>query len=192
MTLPITKKKASRPPRIVVYGPPGCGKTTLAAAAAEKHNGLIIDTDGGSDELSDGIARITREHMKDWESFLAIVEEAASIPGGCLVIDSIDEAQALAATHVCNRDFGGDWGRKGFGNFGQGWAGTIEEMKKLQPADTMGRMKQGLGEAAAEGRDLEQGTKERGGDDKRPVAKGMSQERFVARVARMLATMDDD
>lgn len=42
-----------------------------------------------------------------------------------------------------------------------------EEMKKLQPADTMGRMKQGLPESAAEGRDLEKGTKERGNDEQR-------------------------
>ncbi len=60
---------------------------------------------------------------------------------------------------------------------------VAEEMKKLQPADTMGRMKQGLGEAAAEGRDLDQGLKERGGDDKSAAVKKVE---FIARVLKAM------
>lgn len=66
-----------------------------------------------------------------------------------------------------------------------------EEMEKLQPADTMGRMKQGLPESAAEGRDLSQGTKERGGDKKTaPVKKKMEEERIVF-IAKVLKALDD-
>jgi len=59
-----------------------------------------------------------------------------------------------------------------------------EEMKKLQPADTMGRMKEGLPEAAGGGRDLEQGLKERGGDDKTTKEK-------VKMIAKVLKALDD-
>ena len=81
--LNITKGKISRAQKVVIYGPEGIGKSSLAARFPDP---VIIDTEGGTAHMD--IRRIDKP--RSWEEMLAIVKEVANTPGICktLVIDT--------------------------------------------------------------------------------------------------------
>jgi hypothetical protein len=118
-----------KPPRIVLYGPPKIGKSTLGSEADKP---IFVTTEDGVDNLP--VDQFPR--ADSWETFLANVAQVANDQHEykTLVIDTINGAVAdLAAQSVCAKQFKGDWGPKGFAQFGQGWAATSEEVKKLLP-----------------------------------------------------------
>ena len=88
-----------RPPKLVIYGSEGIGKTTLASHAPDP---LFIDTEGGSNFLNVKRAK----PPASWEELIATVKEVAETPGICktLVVDTADWAEALAAEKVCRQN----------------------------------------------------------------------------------------
>jgi hypothetical protein len=88
---------APMPPRIVVYGPGGIGKTVLGASMPDP---LIIDYDKGAGEI-----RGVRKHpgRSTWDASLALFREIATAPGGIrsLVIDTADVLEDQAEAAVC-------------------------------------------------------------------------------------------
>ena len=84
-----------RAKKILVYGPPKVGKTSLAAAAPDS---VIIDFDKGAGNY--GVTSIAPP--KTWEEALRLVDGFAKDPCGTLAIDTIDGLERLAAEHVCN------------------------------------------------------------------------------------------
>ena len=94
----ITNGKMKRAQKVVIYGPEGIGKTSLAAQFPDA---LIIDTEHGTDSYN--VRRI--ECPESWEELLAVVKEVAeSNVCKTLVIDTADWAEHLAIEKVL-RDY---------------------------------------------------------------------------------------
>lgn len=124
----IKKGGEVKPPRIITFGVPGIGKSSLAAAFPSP---VFVNTEDGS-------SRIVVDQFdpaESWVQFLGNVDKVIKNMNGykTLVVDTLNGAADLAAAHVCATQFKNDWGEKGFTSFGKGWASTSEEMRKLLP-----------------------------------------------------------
>ena len=98
MTFQITRGQRLRPQKVVLYGPEGVGKTTLAA---QFPNPLFIDTESSSDYLD--VPRLPAP--TSWQMLLDEVTWIRDFPeecGGTLVLDTADWAQKLAVDDVCS------------------------------------------------------------------------------------------
>ena len=119
----IIRGKVNRAQKVVIYGPEGIGKTTLASRFPEP---LFCDTEGGSNHMD--VARTPAP--TSWTMLLATVKEVVNTPGLCktFVLDTADWAERLCIEHVCSlhekkgvEDFG----------YGKGYVYVYEEFGKL-------------------------------------------------------------
>ena len=96
MEFKVERGLRERPQKVVIYGPEGVGKTSLAARFPAP---LFIDTEDGSGNVD--VARLPRP--TDWKMLLEEVRWAIvhRKEYGTLVIDTADWAQALAVRDVC-------------------------------------------------------------------------------------------
>ncbi len=124
--LNITKGKISRAQKVVIYGPEGIGKSSLAAQFPDP---VIIDTEGGTAHMD--IRRIDKP--RSWEELLSIVKEIAATPGICktLVIDTADWAEQLITAYLCNKYKQNSI--ESFG-YGKGYTYMAEEFSRLLSA----------------------------------------------------------
>jgi hypothetical protein len=106
----ITRGKVERAQKVVIYGPEGIGKTTLAAAFPGP---VFIDTEGGTDHLD--VARLPSP--TSWAMLTELVKHARDTPGLCgtLVIDTADWAEQLCVAELCAKNQ-----RSGLEDFGYG------------------------------------------------------------------------
>ena len=111
------------PQRVVIYGPEGVGKSTLAAAFPDP---IFIDTEGGTAQLN--VRRFDRP--QSWEDLIAQVRYAAAHSGEykTLVIDTADWAERLCVLSVCREN-----GRKSIEtfDFGKGYVYLAERFAEL-------------------------------------------------------------
>ena len=121
--LNITRGKIQRAQKVVIYGPEGIGKSSLAARFPDP---VIIDTEGGTAHMD--IRRIDKP--RSWEEMLAIVKEVANTPGICktLVIDTADWAEQLITTYLCTKYKQNSI--ESFG-YGKGYTYMAEEFARL-------------------------------------------------------------
>lgn len=119
---------AIKPPRMVLYGPPGIGKTTFGADAESP---VFLVADAGVDSLP--VSQTPR--CQTWQDVLERLREFATEKHEfkTLVIDTINGVADLAARFICETQFKGDFGDTGFLSFGRGWLATSEEMRKIIP-----------------------------------------------------------
>ena len=119
----IIKGKVPRAQKVVLYGPEGIGKTTLAARFPEP---LFCDTEGGSNHID--VARTPAP--TSWNMLLSTVKEIAATPGLCktFVLDTADWAERLCIEHVCAVHE--QKGIESFG-YGKGYVYVYEEFGKL-------------------------------------------------------------
>jgi hypothetical protein len=127
----ITKGIQKNTQRVVIYGPEGIGKTTLAAAFPSP---VFIDTEGGSHHLD--VARTDRP--QSWSAMGQMIKSLKADNQGfkTLVIDTVDWAERLCEQHVIEsaasekiksiEDFG----------YGKGFTMSSEEFGKLLNALT--------------------------------------------------------
>lgn len=119
----ITRGIQARAQKVVLYGPEGIGKTTLAAQCPGP---VFIDTEGGSNNFD--VARYPAPNC--WQNLIQTVQYAMQHPANqqTLVIDTADWAEKLAVTAVCDRS--GKTGIEDFG-YGKGYTYLKEEFAKL-------------------------------------------------------------
>lgn len=121
----ITSGKVEAPQKVVVYGPEGIGKTTLAAAFP---NPLFIDTEGGTNHFD---VRRADPSPTSWSMLVGYVGEvAAAGPGLCstLVVDTADWAERLCVEHVCAKN---GWQSIEGPGYGKGYKCVNEEFGRL-------------------------------------------------------------
>ena len=95
MDIKITRGRPHKGQRIVIYGPEGVGKTTLASQFPDP---LWIDTESSTDAID--VARMPAP--KDWKDITDEVDYVAQEkPCKTLVIDSIDWAERYCIEQVC-------------------------------------------------------------------------------------------
>jgi len=121
----VTNRGQSPPDRIVIYGPPGWGKTSFAAHMPKA---IFLMTPG-----EDRIKKLIEQQLvppvdyfedtaDSWDEVTAAVKQLLDQQHSfqTLVIDTGNGAEALAQRHVCESEFAGDWGEGGYNSFGRG------------------------------------------------------------------------
>lgn len=127
MGLIISRGKEPRPQKVVLYGPEGIGKTTLAAQFPSP---VFIDTEGGTQNYD--VARVAPP--KDWDELLEVLELLAGPDGSefaTVVLDTADWAEALCAQHLIAYY---SWQSIETPGYGKGYTMLAEEFGKLLSA----------------------------------------------------------
>lgn len=115
----ITKGREAQPPRIMIYGSEGVGKSSFAAVAP---NPVFIQTE-------DGLSEIDTSKFPLCTSFDDLVLQLKAVRDeehqfNTLVVDSLDWAERLIWDRVCN-DYGVKSIEKADGGYGKGYVHAL-------------------------------------------------------------------
>ena len=118
----IQKKGKIKPPRLVIYGPGGIGKTSFAASMDKC---IIVQSE-------DGIGKIECDHFpvaKTYEEFMGNLDSLLTEPHEFKVcaIDSLDWLETLLWDHVCQKNGFADISSPAYG---KGYTMAIEEWRQ--------------------------------------------------------------
>ena len=122
-SLPLSRGRITRPQKVVLYGPEGVGKSTLAGLMPEP---VFLDTEGGTHHLD--VVRF--DSVATWDEITAAVAQLAKAdhPYRTLVIDTVDWLEKRLADHLCrkaNKESIEDFG------YGKGWVLLGEEFVRF-------------------------------------------------------------
>ena len=125
MGLKIEKGKKQKPIKAVVFGPEGCGKSTMGAAMPSP---LMIDTEDGT-----GYIDCSRVSATNWADFSAATMELGRDQHGhkTIVFDTIDAAERMLADYVAEKHQ-----KESIESFayGKGWLMLAESFSKFLKA----------------------------------------------------------
>lgn len=140
----MSRETKNRPTAALWYGPPGCGKTSLAAQVP----GVVFLTDN----TEQGIHTLKERGLvakdipvlppaHDWSDVLGMVDALATGEHNykALAIDAMGGIERLMHEAVCRRDFQGKWGNDGFASYQKGpevsladWRHFINALERLR------------------------------------------------------------
>lgn len=135
--LKIEKGKQWRPPKVVIYGPEGVGKTTLAAKFPRP---LFVDFEGGSSRLD--VDRIQRPGSL--AELKVVIDDLRRDHGDyrTLVLDTADWMEQLVVEQVCAdrkvKDLGEIAYGQGYNIVAGVFADLLDSLTRLQAATQMG------------------------------------------------------
>ncbi len=131
----IKRTKLGLPPRVLIYGPEGGGKSTIAADAGA----LFLDIEGGSGQLE--VARYPFNpgepdefKPRDYEQIVAAIEDLMANPGHgypAICLDTGDALEALIHAHLCKLG-GVNSIEKVGGGFAKGYRAAVGELRRFQ------------------------------------------------------------
>jgi hypothetical protein len=131
----IRKAGKMEPPRIVLNAVEGWGKSTFGAYAPTPIF-LMARGETGVDTLKSA-GRIpdvdTFDVCQTWEQALRSLKHLLEndTGHGAVVLDALGGFERLCHEHVCQTQFHGDWGEKGFSSFQKGYELSIPEWQRL-------------------------------------------------------------
>jgi len=118
-------------PCLVVAAVPSFGKTTIAAYAPAP---LILMASGerGYETLlgAHRVPAVPRAMIDDWTALTGTLDgllAMQTIPYETLALDALGGFERQCHEFVCRRDFGGNWGEKGFGSYQKGYDVSVSE-----------------------------------------------------------------
>ena len=132
----IRTKSVARPMSCLAYGPPGVGKTSFAAAIPGCVF-LIDDKEEGIETLkSNGLVNPTTPvlpSVSNWDDVLGTLRQLANSSHSykALCIDTLGGLERLCHEHVCLKEFGGNWGEKGFAAYAKGYEVAMPEWRLM-------------------------------------------------------------
>lgn len=96
----LKRVKSSHAPRVLIYGPPKMGKTTLAN---EFPNAVFLQTEEGENSLDE---ITTFGLVTDWNDVLSAIGSLAEEQHDfkTIVVDSIDRLEPLAQAYICKKN----------------------------------------------------------------------------------------
>jgi len=140
----------ARPPAMVAYGLPGIGKTSFGAAMPGCVF-LIDDKEDGINTLkASGLVAANTPVLppaKTWRCVTGMLEAMLDPdhPYRFLIVDTIGGLERLCHEHVCNEQFGGEWGDKGFASYQKGYEVSLPYWRELLNAFDKLRLERGMG-----------------------------------------------
>jgi hypothetical protein len=127
----ITGKGSGLPNRYILHAVEGWGKTSFGAHTPKP---IFIQTGGetGLETLIDAGRLPEVPHfpaVPTWEELLGAIETLTveEHPFRTAVIDTMNGAEMLCHKFICDRDFDGEWGNKGFGSYNKGYEVALPE-----------------------------------------------------------------
>lgn len=131
----ITNAGAGLPNRYILHAVEGWGKTSFAAQCPKP---IFIQSRGetGLDTLIDSGQLPETPHFpqaETWAELLACVQVLIDEdhPYKTLAIDTLNGAERLCHESVCDREFNGEWGDKGFASYQKGPEVSLTDWRKL-------------------------------------------------------------
>lgn len=132
-TFNIQKRESIEKPFVILYGPAGVGKTSMAANAKRP---VFLQTENGGGELS--LVTLKNDVFKDYDEFMAALRYLyqKSEEFDTVVIDSLDHLEPIVWKKVCDEN---DWKNIESPGFGKGyfeadlyWRRIIDALNKLR------------------------------------------------------------
>ena len=121
----ITKGREQQPPRILIYGSEGVGKSTFASLAP---NPVFIQTEDGLSEIDTSKFPLARTFEDVVMQLQAVRDEQHEF--GTLVIDSLDWLERLVWDRVC-ADYGVKSIEKADGGYGKGYVHALTYWRQI-------------------------------------------------------------
>jgi len=122
-------KTKPKPPRIILNAVEGWGKTSCGSYTPNPAIIMAAGETGYETLLHAGrVPDVSAAYVSNWGELLALlksIEDGGSV--GTIVIDALGGIERMCHEAVCNRDFAGDWGEKGFLSFHKGYDLSIRD-----------------------------------------------------------------
>lgn len=134
----VTTRKRRRPPYLVIYGPPGAGKSTVASKAPKP---IFIQTERGLDQITVDRLPIPKDFRELWDQIVALDSEEHDYE--TIVVDTLDAVELLIWQRVCQEgkcksieDYAGGYG-KGFTRAREIFTGLLNKLSEMSERFTV-------------------------------------------------------